>query len=76
MTDRELLEKICDQVENDFAFTMECKLLPNSADYTQTEGARMAMILGRVYHFSHQIHCVVCASRPALSFSQCEKDIK
>lgn len=61
LTDRELLEKICEIVESDFCADMELKLLPNSNQYTQEEAKDMANKLACVYLYAHRIHCEACA---------------
>jgi hypothetical protein len=56
----DLLEEICGLVENDFCFNMNVKTVPVDGKYktyTQKEAREMAYILGKVYHYAHQIHC-------------------
>jgi hypothetical protein len=60
MTDREILKRINNLVDNDFVFDMECKLIPKVKKYTQEEAQKMADLLGGVYMLSHTIHCKAC----------------
>lgn len=53
----ELLVKINEQVDNDFCADMQAVGFIVDRDYTQEEAKKMAMILGVVYTYAHQIHC-------------------
>jgi hypothetical protein len=56
----ELLERINELVQTDFAFDMDCHALPNSKPFTQAEAKEMARIIGRVYSLAHRTTCEAC----------------
>lgn len=63
---RELLEKIDELVETDFAYDMNTRLISDDATFTQVESQRMAEIIGQVYSWAHRIHCQACGPDTAL----------
>lgn len=63
---KELLQNICNLVENDFCADMETLLLPNTREYTQEEAKEMAKLLARVYSYAHQMHCSACGHKNIL----------
>lgn len=58
-----MLEDINKLVDNDFIFSLECKLLPNAEKFTQKEAKTMMDILTSVYLISHCIHCKACSRK-------------
>lgn len=58
----QLLERINELVQTDFAFDMDCHALPNSKPFTQAEAKEMARIIGRVYSLAHRTTCEACRS--------------
>lgn len=65
-----MMQEICQLVNNDFCFEMECKLIPveteqgsESKTYTQGEARQMAYLLGRVYSISHCLTCTSCRTK-------------
>lgn len=54
---QELLDPICNIVENDFCVDMETLTPQGMREYTQEEAKEMAKLLGKVYSYAHQIHC-------------------
>ena len=63
---KELLQNICDLVETDFCADMETLTLPSTREYTQEEAKEMAILLGKVYSYAHQIHCSACGHKNIL----------
>lgn len=59
---RKMLNDICNLVETNFCFEMDCRNLPNTKPFTQEEAKEMNRIIGRVYLIAHGIHCV-CGNR-------------
>jgi len=53
-----ILNKINLIVETDFCEEMTTLVLPETREYTQEEAKEMATLLGSVYHYAHQVHCV------------------
>jgi hypothetical protein len=66
MTDRELLEKILELVEDEFCYHMDCRFIHGKdkpPTFTPEESIQMAERLGRIYSIAHRIHCGACNSR-------------
>ena len=55
-----MIKAIDDLVQTDFAFSMNCKSLPDSKPFTQGESKEMASLLATIYGISHQQHCKAC----------------
>ncbi len=58
-----MISEIDDIVQTDFAFDMDCKLMPNSKEYTQKEAQDMAKMIGRIYLISHCNTCKACQGK-------------
>lgn len=58
-----MLKDICNLVETDFVFEMDCKQIHESETYTQEEAKEMIKIIGQVYLIAHCITCHACQSK-------------
>lgn len=63
MNFKRMIQDIDKLVKTDFAFDMECKLIPDSMMYTQEEAKQMADIISSVYAISHCEHCKSCSKK-------------
>lgn len=58
-----MLQDINALVESDWAFNMECNLLPNAKPFTQEEAKEMIDIIGKVYLIAHSTECASCQTK-------------
>jgi len=59
---KKMIKDILPLVESDFAFDMNCKLIPGHK-YTQAEAKQMADVIGSIYSIAHCFHCEACQKK-------------